>query len=45
MTHDIQHRVLFPSLLSKPLHVAFDEALRVLMRGSILLKAVDDSWA
>ena len=43
MHKDIQHRVLFPSLLSKPLHVAFDEPLTSSDSGSILLKSVDDS--
>ncbi len=43
MTKDIQHRVIFPSLLSKPLHVAFDEPLTSSDSGSILLKSVDES--
>ena len=43
MTKDIQHRVIFPSLLSKPLHMAFDEPLTSSDSGSILLKSVDES--
>ena len=43
MTKNIEHRVIFPALLSKPLHVAFDEPLTSSDSGSILLKAVDDS--
>ena len=43
MTKNIEHRVIFPALLPKPLHVAFDEPLTSTDSGSVLLKSVDDS--
>ena len=43
MSKDIEQRVIFPSLLSKPVHVAFDEPLTSSDCGSLLLKSVDES--
>ena len=37
MAKDTQHRVLFPDLLSKPLHVAFDKPMTSSDGGAMLL--------
>lgn len=42
MTHSTEHSVLFPELLSRPLHVHFDEPNTTSDGGAVLVKAVDD---
>ncbi|HYC56045.1 MAG TPA: IS1380 family transposase [Candidatus Binatia bacterium] len=41
MTDPTRQRVLFPDLLSKPLHIAFDDPAQSSEGGSVLLAAVD----
>lgn len=42
MDHSTQQAVLFPALVSKPIHVAFDALQTTSDGGALLLKAVDD---
>jgi len=42
MSDSTTQSVLFPSLFSKPVHVAFDEVAMSSDGGGLLLKAVDD---
>jgi hypothetical protein len=42
MTDTTQQSVLFPSLLDRPVHIAFDEPQMTSDGGALLLKAVDD---
>jgi hypothetical protein len=42
MTNTARQSVLFPSLLDRPVHVAFDEPATTSDGGAILLKAVDE---
>lgn len=42
MPHDARQAVLFPDLLSKPVHVAFDEPRTTSDGGAILLRSVDE---
>ena len=41
-THDTEQSVLFSTLTTKPVHVAFDEEQMSSDGGGLLLKAVDD---
>ena len=43
MSDSTQQSVLFPSLLDKPVHVAFDQPAMTSDGGALLLKAVDRS--
>jgi hypothetical protein len=42
MTHSTEQTVLFPALVFKPIHIAFDESHDTSDGGAVLLKAVDE---
>ncbi len=42
MPHSTEQTVLFPALVSKPVHIAFDQPLATSDGGALLLKAVDE---
>ena len=42
MSHSTKQSVLFPELLSKPVHVRFDEPNTTSDGGALLLKSIDD---